>query len=173
MGSSPPTLTKAKSTPSGCFRFSTDDRTRVAFLSPMGIKIMVLSPSSRGQGTVHRTVPLDGFESTIRHQSKKHPFWGAFALVPLTGLEPVRSRLQRILSPRCLPFHHNGTYSKYTITDSPGRQVTAGPGSGCKEPDSCPGTSPTPAGPWLSWNPRSVGRRSRIPYCRPSVPPGT
>ena len=29
-------------------------------------------------------------------------------LVPLTGLEPVRSRPQRILSPRCLPFHHNG-----------------------------------------------------------------
>ena len=29
-------------------------------------------------------------------------------VVPLTGLEPVRSCPQRILSPRCLPFHHNG-----------------------------------------------------------------
>ena len=34
-----------------------------------------------------------------------------FFVVPLTGLEPVRSCPQRILSPRCLPFHHNGIYS--------------------------------------------------------------
>ena len=33
-----------------------------------------------------------------------------FFVVPLTGLEPVRSCPQRILSPRCLPFHHNGVY---------------------------------------------------------------
>ena len=31
-------------------------------------------------------------------------------VVPLTGLEPVRSCPQRILSPRCLPFHHSGVY---------------------------------------------------------------
>ena len=34
-------------------------------------------------------------------------------MVPLTGLEPVRSCPQRILSPRCLPFHHNGILPGY------------------------------------------------------------
>ena len=94
-------------------------------------------------------------------------------VVPLTGLEPVRSCLQRILSPRCLPFHHNGTYSQYTITNSPRRQVRAGPGSGCKGPGSCPGTSPVPGGSWPSWHPRSALRRSRTRCCRPSAPPDT
>ena len=31
-------------------------------------------------------------------------------LVPLTGLEPVRSCDQGILSPWCLPFHHSGLF---------------------------------------------------------------
>ena len=31
-----------------------------------------------------------------------------FDLVPVTGLEPVRSCPQGILSPWCLPFHHTG-----------------------------------------------------------------
>ena len=30
------------------------------------------------------------------------------ALVPVTGLEPVRHRWRRILSPLRLPFHHTG-----------------------------------------------------------------
>ncbi len=32
----------------------------------------------------------------------------AFLLVPVTGLEPVRCRQRRILSPLRLPFHHTG-----------------------------------------------------------------
>ena len=39
---------------------------------------------------------------------KKHPIRGAFLLVPVTGLEPVRCRQRRILSPLRLPFHHTG-----------------------------------------------------------------
>ena len=31
-------------------------------------------------------------------------------LVPVTGLEPVRCRQRRILSPLRLPFHHTGRY---------------------------------------------------------------
>ena len=41
---------------------------------------------------------------------KRTCFCKCVFLVPLTGLEPVRSCPQRILSPRCLPFHHSGVY---------------------------------------------------------------
>ena len=44
----------------------------------------------------------------------------AFLLVPLTGLEPVRSRPQRILSPRCLPFHHNGVVYRIILAQFSG-----------------------------------------------------
>ena len=38
---------------------------------------------------------------------------GLFAdLVPRAGVEPARSCEQRILSPLCLPFHHQGTGSR-------------------------------------------------------------
>ena len=33
---------------------------------------------------------------------------GILDLVPVTGLEPVRHRWRRILSPLRLPFHHTG-----------------------------------------------------------------
>ncbi len=39
--------------------------------------------------------------------------YGLFAdLVPRAGVEPARSCEQRILSPLCLPFHHQGTGSR-------------------------------------------------------------
>ena len=38
-------------------------------------------------------------------------------MVPLTGLEPVRHFCQRILSPRCLPFHHSGMMESRAGTD--------------------------------------------------------
>ena len=47
-------------------------------------------------------------------------------MVPLTGLEPVRSCPQRILSPRCLPFHHNGILIKHFNTGTQNRQVGNG-----------------------------------------------
>ena len=48
---------------------------RFAF-SPVA-KIIVLSPSSWRQATVHRTVAFDWFDSLSYH-NKKHPLWGAF-----------------------------------------------------------------------------------------------
>ena len=50
---------------------------------------------------------------------------GLWGVVPVTGLEPVRSCLQGILSPWCLPFHHTGRCSAYSITDSIQRQEKA------------------------------------------------
>ena len=40
--------------------------------------------------------------------------------MPLTGLEPVRSCPQRILSPRCLPFHHNGVDYRFILAQFSG-----------------------------------------------------
>ena len=50
-------------------------------------------------------------------------------LVPLTGLEPVRSCPQRILSPRCLPFHHSGITTEifYHSLIKPSRRARACP----------------------------------------------
>ena len=39
---------------------------------------------------------------------------GLLDLVPVTGLEPVRCRQRRILSPLRLPFHHTGL-GAYTV----------------------------------------------------------
>ena len=39
---------------------------------------------------------------------KERPLASLFSLVPVTGLEPVRHRWRRILSPLRLPFHHTG-----------------------------------------------------------------
>ena len=36
---------------------------------------------------------------------------GFWAVVPVTGLEPVRCRQRWILSPLRLPFHHTGRYA--------------------------------------------------------------
>ena len=40
---------------------------------------------------------------------------GFWTLVPVTGLEPVRHRWRRILSPLRLPFHHTGRCVSFSI----------------------------------------------------------
>ena len=42
-------------------------------------------------------------------------------LVPVTGLEPVRCRQRRILSPLRLPFHHTGQYDLTSIVHFSGK----------------------------------------------------
>ena len=49
----------------------------------------------------------------VNGTKKRHPY-GCLFLVPVTGLEPVRSCLQGILSPWCLPFHHTGVSVHFT-----------------------------------------------------------
>ena len=39
-----------------------------------------------------------------------YPVGVSHILVPVTGLEPVRHRWRRILSPLRLPFHHTGRW---------------------------------------------------------------
>ena len=51
---------------------------------------------------------LDGFESASNIKKKREAEAPLFSLVPVTGLEPVRCRQRRILSPLRLPFHHTG-----------------------------------------------------------------
>ena len=51
---------------------------------------------------------LDGFESATVTNKKEEALASSFLLVPVTGLEPVRHRWRRILSPLRLPFHHTG-----------------------------------------------------------------
>ena len=51
---------------------------------------------------------LDGFESGTITNKKEEALASSFLLVPVTGLEPVRHRWRRILSPLRLPFHHTG-----------------------------------------------------------------
>ena len=41
---------------------------------------------------------------------------GFWTVVPVTGLEPVRHRWRRILSPLRLPFHHTGALPIYYNT---------------------------------------------------------
>lgn len=46
----------------------------------------------------------------VYSKNKKHPE-GCFAfIVPRAGLEPARYCYQGILSPSCLPFHHQGIW---------------------------------------------------------------
>ena len=58
-------------------------------------------------------------------------------MVPLTGLEPVRSCPQRILSPRCLPFHHSGVDYRIILTQFSGavkgENVGSSAGRNCRE----------------------------------------
>lgn len=102
-------------------------------------------------------------------------------MVPLTGLEPVRSCPQRILSPRCLPFHHSGGFAYFStrqgnrqVTDqkSAVKEVKADPDSGQRLPGSAPRTNSAPVDPWSEWPPRSAGRRCRTRCSPPSAPPG-
>ena len=58
---------------------------------------IVSASSSRRRGTVHRTVPLDGFESSAITKSR-HPSRVSAFLVPPTGIEPVRFLGRGILS---------------------------------------------------------------------------
>ena len=51
---------------------------------------------------------LDGFKPTTFIKQKREAKASLFYLVPVTGLEPVRCRQRRILSPLRLPFHHTG-----------------------------------------------------------------
>ena len=51
---------------------------------------------------------LDRFESAPSIKKKREAKASLFFLVPVTGLEPVRHRWRRILSPLRLPFHHTG-----------------------------------------------------------------
>ena len=63
---------------------------------------------------IEKLIEFSGFSNglTIAAGKEKSPkpidnqgFW---AMVPVTGLEPVRCRQRRILSPLRLPFHHTG-----------------------------------------------------------------
>ena len=49
-----------------------------------------------------------GSSPTADIKKKESPKGLSFFLVPVTGLEPVRCRQRRILSPLRLPFHHTG-----------------------------------------------------------------
>ena len=66
---------------------------------------------------------------TCVNAKKEYPGWGIPFLVPLTGLEPVRSRPQRILSPRCLPFHHSGVDYRTILAQFSGAVKGENPGS--------------------------------------------
>ena len=73
--------------------------------------IKVLPPSRPAAGGCPPDIHIFDRSSPFALNAKReYPGRGIPFLVPLTGLEPVRSRPQRILSPRCLPFHHNGVY---------------------------------------------------------------
>jgi hypothetical protein len=62
----------------------------------------------------HSKQPFEYFQAAIFlplllfKVNKKRPFQKKKALVPVVGLEPTRSHLQRILSPSRLPFRHTG-----------------------------------------------------------------
>ena len=66
---------------------------------------------------------------TCVNAKKEYPGWGIPFLVPLTGLEPVRSCPQRILSPRCLPFHHSGVDYRIILAQFSGAVKGENPGS--------------------------------------------
>ena len=71
-------------------------------------------PRDRRQATVHRTVAFGWVRSRLSFDTKeKAPLWGAFSLVPVTGIEPVRFLRRGILSPLCLPVppHRRLLYS--------------------------------------------------------------
>ena len=55
---------------------------------------------------------LNGFEFGTITNKKEEAEASSFLLVPVTGLEPVRHRWRRILSPLRLPFHHTGMVLK-------------------------------------------------------------
>ena len=79
------------------------NRTRFAFC-PLGAKLLLRSVKP-SRATCPRQVAFRLVR--VLHLSipmKKHPLWGAFSLVPVTGLEPVRMLLRGILSPLCLPI---------------------------------------------------------------------
>ena len=66
-------------------------------------------PSSRKPATVHRTVAFKWVRVHSPYNKKRErPKGLSLFLVPVTGLEPVRHRWRRILSPLRLPFHHTG-----------------------------------------------------------------
>ena len=91
-----------RNTPVGVFLFGAADRIE---------EIKVLPPSRpAASGCPPDTHIFDRSSPAALDAKKEYPRWGIPFLVPLTGLEPVRSCPQRILSPRCLPFHHNGIY---------------------------------------------------------------
>ena len=123
------------------------DRTRVHYGAPGGN-----AGWQQSTGLLH----LHGFEPVAYTKIKKEPAGSFFILVPLTGLEPVRSCPQRILSPRCLPFHHSGGFAYFStrrgnrqVTDqkSAVKWVTADPDSGRRLPGSAPRTNSAPADP--------------------------
>ena len=95
------------------------DRTRLHY----GVGVVQPPPRDSPQ-----ECPIQMGSSPPRYQESRYPVWVSAFLVPLTGLEPVRSRLQRILSPRCLPFHHSGGYpgiiAQILPTVNPGAQLT-------------------------------------------------
>ena len=72
------------------------------------------SPRRRRSSAPH----LDGFESLLGSKNKREAEASLLFLVPVTGLEPVRCRQRRILSPLRLPFHHTGRCS-YSIVQFP------------------------------------------------------
>ena len=83
----------------------------------------MLPPSSRRQADAHRA---SAFRWVRVHffitNKKEEAFASSFVLVPVTGLEPVRCRQRRILSPLRLPFHHTGrcnifSYATYALRE--------------------------------------------------------
>ena len=59
---------------------------------------------------VEKLPDCDGLRITAENEKSPKPLEnkGFWALVPVTGLEPVRCRQRWILSPLRLPFHHTG-----------------------------------------------------------------
>ena len=84
---------------------------RLAFFFLSTRKKNIGRPQFLNWGQQHATgmLHINGFESAPIPKKERGVSLSLF-LVPVTGLEPVRHRWRRILSPLRLPFHHTGIY---------------------------------------------------------------
>ena len=153
-----------------CF-FGAADGTRFAF-SPVGRKIRCGRRPAVGQQRSTGPSHWMGSSPTLIMQKRPAPM----GLSVFGAADGTRTRTVSLPGDFKSPVSTDSTTAAaidYDNTIFKFRQVTADPDSGHRHPDSNPGTSSAPAGPWPSWHPRSASPRNRTPYCLPSVLPDT